>query len=39
MLTMIIGTKYGEMPRRGPFSSRAECVFSMVATPPRPAPR
>ena len=39
MLTMIMGTKYGEMPRRGPFSSRAACVFSIVDTPPRPAPR
>ena len=37
-LTMIIGTKNGEMPCRGPFSQSVVQVASMVLTPPRPAP-
>ncbi len=37
-LTMIIGTKNGEMPCRGPFSQSVLHVASMVLTPPRPAP-
>ena len=37
-LTMIIGTKNGEMPWRGPFSHSVLQVASMVLTPPRPAP-
>ena len=37
-LTMIIGTKNGEMPWRGPFSSSVVQVVSIVVTPPRPAP-
>jgi len=35
---MIIGTKNGEMPWRGPFSHSVLQVASMVVTPPRPAP-
>ena len=38
MLTMIIGTKNGEKPWRGPFSHSVLQVASMVLTPPRPAP-
>ena len=37
-LTMIIGTKNGEMPCRGPFSHNVLQVASIVETPPRPAP-
>ncbi len=36
--TMIIGTKNGEKPCRGPFSHSVLQVASMVVTPPRPAP-
>ena len=35
---MIIGTKNGEKPCRGPFSQSVLQVASMVVTPPRPAP-
>ena len=35
---MIIGTKKGEKPWRGPFSQSVLQVASMVVTPPRPAP-